>query len=98
MVSWRGNNIHILTLSNSLSREIAAYAALNQHSFNAEVAATLEEKYTGQISTEARLSVLNSLLLSLERDGGADVFNTRAYKLIRQVRDNLKTASSQSWI
>lgn len=94
MVRWRGNRIYILTLSNSLSSEIAAYAVLNQRSFNAEVAATLEEKYTGQITAEARLSVLNSILLSLERDGGANVFTSRAYQLIREIRDNLKTASS----
>jgi hypothetical protein len=90
MIRWRGDRIHILMLPDSLSREISAYADLNQRSFNAEVTSTLEEKYTGQISAEVRLAVLNSLLWSLERDAGPDVVNSSIYQLVRQIRDSLK--------
>jgi hypothetical protein len=90
MIRWRGDRVHILVLPDSLSREITAYADLNKRSFNAEVTSTLEEKYTGQISAEARLAVLNSLLWSLERDAGPDVVNSSIYQLIRQIRDSLK--------
>jgi hypothetical protein len=90
MVRWRGKRLHILALPDYLETEIAAFAELNNRSFNAELSATLHEKYTGQIGAEARLAVLTSLLRSLELDGGTDVINSKTYEIICQVRDRLK--------
>lgn len=90
MVRWRGKKLHILALPAYLDTEIAAFADLNERSFDAEVLATLEEKYTGQISAEARLAILDGLLDSLRQEGGAEVVNSKTYQTICHVRDRLK--------
>lgn len=91
MVRWRGKKLHVLALPDYLETEIAAFAEINNRSFNAELLAALHEKYTGQIGAEARLAVLTSLLSSLEQDGGPDVVNSKTYQIIRQVRDSVKS-------
>lgn len=90
MVRWRGKKLHILALPAYLETEIAAFAELNERGFNTEVLVILEEKYTGQISVEARLAILDSLLHSLRQEGGTEVLNSKTYQTICQVRDRLK--------
>jgi hypothetical protein len=89
MVRWRGKRLHVVALPDYLETEIAAFAELNNRSFDAELLAALHEKYTGQIGVEARLAVLTSLLQSLEQDGGPEVLNSKTYNIICQVRDRL---------